>query len=83
WEAIEEVDFVFDTIGGETLERSIDITKPGGTIISILALTKEEMMARAEEKNVNLRLWGLQFNGKDLRAFADVLVRGIIKPHIA
>lgn len=83
WEVIKEVDFVFDTIGGATLEHSIDVTKPGGAIISILALTNEGLMPKAQEKNVSLSLWGLQFNGEDLRAFAGLLSKGIIKSCIA
>jgi NADPH:quinone reductase-like Zn-dependent oxidoreductase len=83
WEEIKDVDFVFDTVGGETMEHSIDIVKPGGTIISILALTKEDLKSKAKEQNVHLSLWGLQFNGEDLRAFADLMSKGIIKSHIA
>jgi NADPH:quinone reductase-like Zn-dependent oxidoreductase len=83
WEVIKDVDFVFDTIGGETLEHSIDVTKPGGTIISILPLTNEDLKSEAKEKNVNLSLWGMQPNGDDLRAIADLMSKGIIKTYIA
>lgn len=83
WEVINDVDFVFDTVGGETLEHSIEITKPGGTIISIVALTNEDLMSKAREKNVNLSLRALQFNGEDLRAFANLMSKGILKSYIA
>lgn len=59
WEVIKDVDFVFDTIGGDTLERSIDVTKLGGTVISILGLADEKLKAKALDKNVNLNLWGM------------------------
>ncbi|PBQ33912.1 oxidoreductase [Sphingobacteriaceae bacterium] len=83
WQIVKEVDFVFDTVSGETLEHSINITKPGGTIISILALTKDGLMEKAKEKNVNLSLRALQFSGENLRAFADLLSKGVVKSHIA
>lgn len=83
WEIVKDVDFVFDTVGGETLEHSIDVTKSGGTIISILGLANDNLTAKAKEKNVNLSLWGLQFNGEDLRNFADLMSKEIIKSHIA
>jgi len=35
-EVIQAVDFVLDTIGGETLLRSMQILKPGGTLVSIV-----------------------------------------------
>ncbi len=83
WEVNNDVDFVFDTIGGETLEHSIDVTKPGGTIISIIPMTDERLKVKAQKKNVNLFLWGLQVNGDDLKAFADLLAKGILKSYIA
>ncbi|QMW03899.1 NADP-dependent oxidoreductase [Spirosoma foliorum] len=83
WEVISDVDFVLDTIGGETLEHSIDVTKPGGTIISIIPMTDERLKSKAQAKNVKLSLWGLQFNGEDLRAFADLMAKGILKSYIA
>jgi NADPH:quinone reductase-like Zn-dependent oxidoreductase len=30
----KDVDVVIDTIGGETLDRSFDVLKPGGTLVS-------------------------------------------------
>jgi NADPH:quinone reductase-like Zn-dependent oxidoreductase len=83
WEVIKDVDFVLDTVGGETLDHSIDVTKSGGTIISILALTNENLKSKAKEKNVNLSLWGMQGNVEDLKAIAALMAKGIIKAHIA
>lgn len=83
WEVIKDVDFVFDTIGGDTLAHSIDVTKPGGTIISILALTNESLKSKAKDRKVNLSLWGMRANGEDLRAIADLMSKGIIKTYIA
>lgn len=83
WEAAKDLDFVFDTVGGETLEHSIDVTKPGGTIISILPLANDQLKSKAEAQNINLSLWGLGFNGEDLRAFADLMAKSTIKSHIA
>lgn len=83
WEVVKDLDFVFDTIGGATLEHSIEVTRPGGTIISIIPLANENVKHKAKEKNVNLSLWGMQFNGEDLRALADLMSKGIIKSCIA
>lgn len=83
WEVNSDIDFVFDTIGGETLAHSIQATKPGGTIISIVPMTDERLKDEAQAKNVKLTLWGLKVNGDDLRAFADLMARGILKSNIA
>lgn len=82
WEIIKDVDFVLDTVGGETLEHSIDVVKPHGTIISILALTNENLKSTAKEKDVNLSLWGMQPNVEDLKSIADLVSMGILNPHI-
>lgn len=34
-ERVADVDFVLDTTGGDTILKSLDITKQGGTIISM------------------------------------------------
>jgi NADPH:quinone reductase-like Zn-dependent oxidoreductase len=83
WEIIKDVDFVFDTIGGETLEHSVSITKSGGTILSVLALSNENLMSIAKEKGVNLLLHGMQGNLEDLKAIAALMAKDIIKPHLA
>ena len=36
-ETVSEIDIVFDTVGGETLERSWSVLKPGGRMITIAA----------------------------------------------
>jgi len=82
WEVAKDVDFVFDTIGGDTLEHSIEVTRLGGTIISILGLADEKLKVKAQNKNVNLIVWGMQPKGEDLRAIADLMSKGAIKPHI-
>ncbi len=34
-EAVADMDLVFDTVGGETWERSWDVLRPGGRLVSI------------------------------------------------
>ena len=36
-DAVRDVDLVFDTVGGETLERSWGVLKPGGKLVTIAA----------------------------------------------
>lgn len=82
WETVKDVDFVFDTVGGDTLEHSVNVTKSGGTIISILGLTNERLKAKAKDKNVDIILWGMQVKGDELRTLADLMSKGVLKPRI-
>src|SRR5262249_46643620 len=36
-DVVRDIDLVFDTVGGETLERSWGVLKPGGTLVTIAA----------------------------------------------
>jgi NADPH:quinone reductase-like Zn-dependent oxidoreductase len=47
-EDLGKVDVVFDVLGGEILDRSIDLVRPGGTLVSIAGVpTKQPDDARA------------------------------------
>lgn len=83
WDVIKDVDFVLDTIGGTTLEHSIDVVKPNRTIVSIIPTNDESVITKAKEKNVNLTFWGMRPNIDDLKSIADLASEGKIKPHIA
>ncbi len=83
WEVIKDVDFVLDTVGGKTLEHSIDVVKPNGIIVSIIPTNDESIIAKAKEHNLNLTFWGMRPNVDDLKSIADLVSEGKIKPHIA
>src|SRR6266513_1634409 len=36
-EVVQGVDFVFDTVGGDTLQRSWQVIKPGGVLVSVVS----------------------------------------------
>src|SRR5690606_230584 len=83
WEVIKEVDFVLDTVGGKTLEQSIDVVKPNGTIVSIIPTNDEIIITKAKEHKIKLTFWGMRPNVDDLKSIADWVSEGKIKPHIA
>jgi NADPH:quinone reductase-like Zn-dependent oxidoreductase len=78
-----DVNFVLDTVGLETLTRSIELVKEGGTIVTVCPPVTEEQEKMAAEKNVNLILSMSQGDGDDLRRFAELMGKGVIKTHIA
>ena len=42
-QGMDGVDFVLDTLGGETLERSMRVLRPGGVVVSIVAVPSVEL----------------------------------------
>jgi len=83
YEVVKDADFVLDPLGGETREQSVDVVKKGGTIVSIVPFNFEEAQKKAQQKGVNLIVLRGQGNKEELEALADLLSKGIIKPHIA
>ncbi|PZU82323.1 MAG: oxidoreductase [Chryseobacterium sp.] len=78
-----EYDFVLDTIGGNNINNSIEVTKPGGTIISIPTGLNEEITEKAKSKGINGYFILVRSNGEHMKEIASLLESGAIKPHIS
>ncbi|MGP2437814.1 NADP-dependent oxidoreductase [Streptomyces sp. JW3] len=50
--AVKDVDVVLDTIGGDTLTRSLGVLRPGGIVVSILPVGPDELYREAERLGV-------------------------------
>lgn len=81
--AVKDVDFVLDTIGGENIDRSLDVIVKGGTLISLPTGLNEAVTEKAKAKNVNGYFILVQSNGEDMQAIANLLEKNIIKSHIS
>jgi NADPH:quinone reductase-like Zn-dependent oxidoreductase len=81
---VSDVDFVLDTIGGDTILKSLDITKQGGTIVSIASsnMTDEEL-EKAKSKEVDLSFLLVQSSADDMLQIAQLMEKGIVKSHIS
>jgi NADPH:quinone reductase-like Zn-dependent oxidoreductase len=77
-----EFDFVLDTIGGDNIAHSLEVTRESGSIISIPTGLNEEVTSRAAAKGVKGYFILVQSNGGDMEQIATLLEKGIIKPHI-
>ena len=75
-------DFVLDTVGGDNLNLSIDVTKPGGSLISILGFN-DERKAKAGSKGVKGDAILVYSSGGDMKVIAGWLQKGVIKAHVA
>jgi NADPH:quinone reductase-like Zn-dependent oxidoreductase len=82
-EVVHEVDVVFDTVGNDVGVRSLKTLKAGGRLLSILGNTKEALLKAAEEKRQTATTYLVQSSGADMKAIADLLQQGVLKPYIA
>ncbi|HLT07007.1 MAG TPA: NADP-dependent oxidoreductase [Cyclobacteriaceae bacterium] len=80
---MDQVDVVLDPLGDEVTERSLQLLRPGGVLISIVGGVKEHLNALIAEKNIQAKNYLVHSSGTDMQELAALLERGIIKPHIS
>lgn len=76
-------DFVLDTIGGDNIDYSLEVTKEGGSIISIPTGLNEDVTSKAESKGVKGYFILVQSSGDDMKQIASLLESGAVKPHVS
>lgn len=82
-EQVKDVDIVLDPIGGDTTAQSLQVLKPGGTIISIVGGIKDPLRPAIEEKHINAQNYLVHSSGADMEQLASLLAAGNITPHIS
>jgi NADPH:quinone reductase-like Zn-dependent oxidoreductase len=82
-EEAKEIDVVFDPIGGETTAKSLQVLKQGGTLVSIVGGVKDHLTSLIQEKNITAKNYLVKSSGTDMQQLAQLLVEGILKPHIS
>lgn len=74
-EALEDIDLVFDTMGGDVQKDSFKVLNKDGRLISIVGQPDEEL---AKSVAVAESIW-LQPDGKQLQEMADLMSAGKVK----
>jgi len=72
-------DAVYDTVGGETYDRSFKVLKNGGMIISMIQQPNQELM---EKFGVMALHQSTEVNSASLNRLRDVVDAGAIKPQV-
>jgi NADPH:quinone reductase-like Zn-dependent oxidoreductase len=79
---LHNIDFVLDAIGGDTIDKSLDVIKPGGTLISIPSGLNEAVVEKAKMRGINGYFILVKSDGDDMNAIAAWLGKGILKSHV-
>jgi NADPH:quinone reductase-like Zn-dependent oxidoreductase len=80
-EHVREIDVVFDTVGGETQERSWQLLKKGGILVTIVDPSQIEK--NAETYGVRGLHHLVSPNAAELKQIADLIDQNKLHPHIA
>jgi NADPH:quinone reductase-like Zn-dependent oxidoreductase len=74
------MDLVFDTVGGKTLDASLQVVKRGGTLVTIAGQPSEE---KAKELGIHVASFSARVSSALLQTFAQLIDEGQIKVAIA
>ena len=74
---LEDYDLVIDTLGGEIQDKSLNILKKGGKLVSIV---EEPDQAKADELEINAKSHWLIPDGEELAELAEMMKNESLKP---
>ena len=81
---LSDVDFVFDTVGGQTTVDSVNVLAKGGQLITLLAFeVPADLAVKAQERGAKIDTALVHSDGNGMQALALMLGDGILKPTIA
>ena len=76
---VKDVDVVFDTIGGDTQERSFQTLKKGGFLVTLVHPPSEDL---AKKFGVKAEMVNAAANAEQLNEFAELAEQGKLKTHV-
>ena len=76
---VQGADVVFDLVGGDTTDRSFQVLKPGGFLVSVAANPSAEKAAQANVKIAQVFVYN---SGVQLQEIATLIDQGSVKPVI-
>ena len=79
-EVVKEVDVVYDTVGGDTLERSFQTLKRGGFLVTTVTPPSQE---KAEKFGIRTAMVSVLPSAQQLGEINRLIAAGELKPHIA
>lgn len=81
-DAVSDVDMVLDTISGETRERSLEVLRPGGVLVSLLPGADPDEAAKAEARGVRVETLLVEADHEGMKAVAGLAASGALRAHI-
>ncbi len=81
-EVVADVDVVLDTIGGDTAERSLEVLRPGGHLVTAVAEEDTGLIAKFEAAGKRFSGIAVEPDPVALRGLADLVDRGELRVHV-
>ena len=81
-EAVRDIDVVLDTIGGDTVERSLDVLRPGGHLVTAVAEGDAELAAKYEAAGMRFSGIAVDPDPVALRGLVELVEQGRLRVHV-
>ncbi|MFD8704150.1 NADP-dependent oxidoreductase [Kitasatospora sp. NPDC059648] len=81
-EAVRDIDVVLDTIGGDTVERSLEVLRPGGHLVTAVAEEESELIARYEAAGMRFSGIAVDPDPVALRGLVELVDQGRLRVHV-
>jgi NADPH:quinone reductase-like Zn-dependent oxidoreductase len=78
-EQARDIDIVLDLVGGETLDRSFDVLKPGGVLVSVVDRPDQE---KAEQRGVRAEFFYVDVTTEGLTRLTEIFQTGQLATQI-
>lgn len=82
-EQVSSVDAVLDGIGGENQIRSLEVLKPGGTLVSIVGPPPATALERAAQRGIGATNILVYPSREQLELLSKLVESGQLRPHIS
>lgn len=80
--AVRDIDVVFDTIGGDTVERSLEVLRPGGHLVTAVAEDDSELAARYEAAGLRFSGIAVDPDPVGLQGLVELVEQGRLRVHV-
>ncbi|PLX67709.1 MAG: NADP-dependent oxidoreductase [Denitrovibrio sp.] len=80
---IEPVDFILDNMGFEVGERSVDILKSDGLMVTVPTITAERVQKAGEAQNKAVKGIKVQTSKENLAQIADMIDKGLVRVFVS
>ncbi|WP_410675542.1 NADP-dependent oxidoreductase [Amycolatopsis sp. cmx-4-68] len=81
-EAVRDVDVVLDTLGGDVPERSLEVLRPGGHLVTAVAEEDVELAAKFEAAGRRFSGIAVEPDPVALRYLVDLVEQGKLRVHV-
>ncbi|WP_030678915.1 NADP-dependent oxidoreductase [Streptomyces rimosus] len=81
-EAVRDIDVVLDTIGGDTAERSLDMLRPGGHLVTAVADEDAKLIAKYEAAGMRFSGIAVDPDPVALRGLVELVEQGRLRVHV-